>query len=312
MLVRIAANLYWLSRYVERADYVARLVQVAGHMSAVRPDAELGSEWRSALVAAGVEEAFSANHAFSEAAAIDYLAFDPENPSSIVSCIETARRNARAVRSAITSEMWEAINGTWLELSLRRHEARNSDDLIRFLDWVKERAGLFQGIYAGTMLRMDGFHFTRLGQFLERADNTARLLDVKYHVQLPSVNDVGGVIDHYQWLAILRVVAARRAYRVLFKGVVAPSHVAELLILRPEFPRSLRYCYEHLASHLDQIQGQDANRSAEAKRLANQLHVQLRYARIDSIMSGGLHEFLSDVVERNDVLGREIARAHLF
>lgn len=312
MLVRIAQNLFWLSRYVERADYVARLLQVAGHMSAVRPDAELGSEWRSALVAAGVEAAFSAEREFSEAAVIDYLAFEPSNPSSIVSCIETARRNARAVRTALTTEMWEAINGTWLELPVKRHSARSSDDMIRFLDWVKERAGLFQGIYANTMLRMDGFHFTRLGQFLERADNTARLLDVKYHVQLPSVNDVGGVIDHYQWLAILRVVAARRAYRVLFKGVVEPRHVAELLVLRPEFPRSLRYCYEHLASHLDQISGQDPQRSAEAKRLANALHVQLRYARIEQIMQDGLHEFLSEVIDRTEGLGREIARAHLF
>jgi uncharacterized alpha-E superfamily protein len=312
MLVRIAQSLYWLSRYVERADYVARLLQVAGHMSAVRPDAELGSEWRSALVAAGVDEAFNDTHEFSEAAVIDYLAFDLENPSSIVSCIETARRNARAARTALTTEMWEAINGTWLDLSMRRHAARSSDDLIRFLDWVKERAGLFQGIYAGTMLRMDGFHFTRLGQFIERADNTARLLDVKYHVQLPSVQDVGGVIDHYQWLAVLRVVAARRAYRVLFKGVVEPSHVAELLILRPEFPRSLRYCFEHLAMHLDHIKGQDAQRAAEPKRLVNALDTQLRYARIENIMAGGLHEFLSDIVERNDVLGREIASAYLF
>lgn len=312
MLVRIAEHLFWLSRYVERADYLARLLQVAGHMSAVRPDAGQGSEWRSALVAAGVEQAFFAEREFSEAAVIDYLAFEPGNPSSIVSCIETARRNARAVRTALTTEMWEAINGTWLDLSLRRHAARSSDDLIRFLDWVKERAGLFQGIYANTMLRMDGFHFTRLGQFLERADNTARLLDVKYHVTLPSATDVGGLIDHYQWLAVLRVVAARRAYRVLFKGVVSPAQVAELLILRPEFPRSLRYSYEHLTYHLDQITGQDPQRAAEAKRLANALHVQLRYARIDQIMASGLHEFLSDVVSRTDVLGREIARAHLF
>ncbi len=312
MLARIAEGLFWLSRYVERADYVARLLQVAGHMSAVRPDAELGSEWRSALVAAGVDEAFHADKEYSEAAVIEYLAFDRSNPSSIISCIETARRNARAVRTALTNEMWESINGTWLELSMRRHAARDSDDLIRFLDWVKERAGLFQGVYANTMLRRDGFHFSRLGQFLERADNTARLLDVKYHVELPSVNDVGGVIDHYQWLAVLRVLAARRAYRVLFKGVVEPHLVAELLILRPEFPRSLRFCYEHLCTHLDQISGQDAQRSAESKRMANAMDVQLRYARVEQIMASGLHEFLSDFVDRTEVLGGEIARAHLF
>jgi len=311
MLARIADGLHWLSRYVERADYVARLLQVAGHMSAVRPDAELGSEWQSALVAAGVAPAFSARHSFSEAAVIDYLAFDPENPSSIISCIETARRNARATRTAITTETWEAINGTWLELPSRRAASRSSDELIRFLDWVKERTGLFQGVYANTMLRMDGFHFCRLGQFIERADNTARLLDVKYHVALPSVKDVGGVIDYYQWLAILRVVAARRAYRVLFKGAVEPRHVAELLILRPEFPRSLRYCFEHLASHLAQIKGQDPARSAEAKRQANALEAELAGLSIETIMAGGLHEFLSEMVGRTDVLGREIGKALL-
>ncbi len=312
MLVRIAENLHWLTRYIERADYVARLLQVAGHMSAVRPDAELGSEWRSALVAAGVEPAFNKKHEFSEAAVVNYLAFDTDNPSSIVSCIETARRNARAARTNMTTEMWEAINGTWLELPGRRHSARSSDDLIQFLDWIKERAGLYHGVYANTMLRRDSFHFCRLGQFIERADNTARLLDVKYHVELPSVKDVGGVIDHYQWLAILRVVAARRAYRVLFKGTVEPARVAELLILRPEFPRSLRFCYEQVASHLNQITGQDPERSREAKQLAADIDTELSAARIEDIMASGLHEFLSAMIVRNEQLGVEIARAHLF
>lgn len=312
MLARIAENLFWLSRYVERADYVARLLQVAGHMSAVRPDAELGSEWRSALVAAGVEKDFFADHEFSEQAVVDYLAFERSNPSSIISCIETARRNARSARTALTAEMWEAINGTWLELPERRKQVSGQDEMIQFLDWVKERAGLFQGVYANTQLRMDGYQFTRLGQYLERADNTARLLDVKYHVELPSVNDVGGVIDHYQWLAILRVVAARRAYRVLFKGVVAPRHVAELLILRPEFPRSLRYCYDHIVATLDQITSQDPGLSSKAKLMANGMGVELRYANVDDIMQSGLHEFLSEVIVKTDTLGGEIAKAHLF
>lgn len=311
MLARIASHLFWLSRYMERAGYVARLLQVGEQMSALRPSQTAASEWESALVASGAHETFFPERELSEAAVIDYLAFDPEHPSSIVSCIDTARRNARAARSALTSEMWEAVNGSWMELRQFRRGAE-SDELLGFLEWVKGRVGLFQGVYANTMLRMDGFHFARIGQFLERADNSARLLDVKYHVRLPQVEDVGGVLDYYQWLAILRVVAARRAYRVLFQGRVQPRQIAELLILRAEFPRSLRYCYQRICEHLDAVEGQDPQRAAGAKRAAHGLHVQLRYTDIEPIMQGGLHEYLSDVIERTADLGERIARAHLF
>lgn len=311
MLARIAENLFWLSRYMERADYLARLLQVAGHMSAVRPDSGSDSEWESAIVAAGAKDSFLADRTANEAGVVDYLAFDQQNPSSILSCIETARRNARAVRTALTHEMWEAVNGTWLEMRNFKRDLQQ-DQLIEFLEWVKARVGLFQGVYANTMLRMDGFHFARLGQFLERADNTARLLDVKYHVRLPRVEDVGGVVDYYQWLAILRVLAARRAYRVLFQGKVQPAQVAELLILRPEFPRSLLFCYQRITEHLDRIEGQDPKRVAEAKQAAHGLHVQLRYGSVEAVMEQGLHEYLSDIVDRTSELGAEITRAHLF
>ncbi len=311
MLARIASNLYWLSRYMERADYLARLLHVAGQMSSLRPHDSGSSEWTSAIVAAGARDKFFPDHEVSEAGVIDYLAFDPDNPSSIVSCIETARRNARAARSALTSEMWEAVNGSWLELRQFKRGGE-ADETLAFLDWVKGRAGLFQGVYANTMLRMDGFHFARLGQFVERADNTARLLDVKYHVELPQVEDVGGVLDYYQWLAILRVFAARRAYRVLFQGKVQPWHVAELLVLRPEFPRSLCYCYQRIGEHLDGITDFDPQRAAAAKRAAHGMRVQLQYASIEPIMHDGLHEYLSNVVERTTDLGEAIGRAYLF
>lgn len=311
MLARIAENLFWLSRYMERADYLARLLQAAGHMSAVRPDRDSVSEWESAIVAAGAKDSFFERATASEEAVVHHLAFDPENASSIVSCIETARRNARAVRTALNTEAWEAVNGTWLELQ-QLPGVLSPDERIRFLDWVKARVGLFQGVFANTTLRMDSFHFFRIGQFLERADNTARLLDVKYHVRLPRVEDVGGVIDYYQWLAVLRVVAARRAYRVLFKGQVQPAQVAELLVLRPEFPRSLRFSYQRIAEHLDLIEDQDPARVGEAKRLAHGLLVRLKYSSIDEVIAGGLHEFLSDIVDRTAELGGAIARAHHF
>ncbi len=313
MLARTAESLYWLARYVERADYVARLLQGAGHMSAVRVDAERSSEWESALVASGCHHDYFASRDTANAeGVIAYLAFDQNNPSSIVSCIGTARRNARTVRTALTADMWDAVNSTWLELREFDFAAMDDDRLTAFLDWVKARAGLFHGVYASTMLRADGFHFARLGQFIERADNTSRLLDVKYHVKLPSAEDVGGVVDYYQWLAILRVLAARRAYRVLFKTSVAPIHVAELLILRPEFPRSLVFCYEQITSQLDQIQGHDPKRSAEGKRLAHSMYAQLRFGRMDHIFKSGLHEYLTDVIVRNDELTREIAQGYFF
>jgi len=208
--------------------------------------------------------------------------------------------------------MWEAVNSTWQELSEFMTGSMNADRLAVFLEWVKSRVGLFYGVTSNAMLRRDAFRFLRTGQFLERADNTARLLDVKYHVRLPSISDVGGVIDYYQWVAILRVVGARRAYRVLFKGHVEPARVAELLIQRSEFPRSLAFCYQQITGHLDAIQSQNAQRAAEAKRLAHVLYADLRFARVEHIIAGGLHEYLTDMIERTDALGAQIAEGHLF
>lgn len=312
MLARTAGDLFWLARYMERADYVARLLQVAGHMNAVRVDKNLTSEWESAIVAAGCEETYPPGQAQDEASVIHFLAFDRNNPSSIVNCIEIARRNARSVRTNLTTEMWEAVNVTSQELAGFTGAPLNADRLSDFLEWVKTRIGLFHGVCSNGMLRRDSFHFIRTGQFLERADNTARLLDVKYHVRLPNVSDVGGLVDYYQWLAILRVVGARRAYRVLFKTQVEPLHVAELLISRREFPRSLAFCYEQITQHLDGIRAQDPKMSTEARRQAHSLFTNLRFARMEKVLRDGLHEYLTDVVDRTEALGTEIAKGHLF
>jgi len=313
MLARTAENLFWLSRYMERADYVARLLQVTGQMNAVRVDSDRNSEWESAIVAAGGSDSYYARQTEAdEPSVIQFLAFDADNPSSIVNCIEIARRNARAVRTALTADMWEAVNTTWQELSTYRNTPMTEDLLSEFLEWVKSRVGLFHGVCSNAMLRRDGFHFVRVGQYLERADNTARLLDVKYHVRLPSVSDVGGVIDYYQWLAILRVVGARRAYRVMFKGPVEPAHVAELLIMRGEFPRSLAFCYNQITQHLDLIEDQDPQRAAEAKRQAHAIYTNLRYGQIDDVINNGLHEYLTDLIVRTEALGSQISEGHLF
>ena len=313
MLARTAGDLFWLARYMERADYVARLLQVAGHMNAVRVDTNRSSEWESAIVASGCRESFNAaGDTPDEESVIRFLAFERDNPSSIVNCIETARRNARSVRTSLTTEMWEAVNQTSIELTDFIQTPLDADRLAEFLDWVKARVGLFHGVCSNGMLRRDSFCFIRTGQFLERADNTARLLDVKYHVQLPEVSDVGGVVDYYQWLAILRVVGARRAYRVLFKGRVQPAHVAELLISRGVFPRSLAFCYEQITQHLDAIQAQDPQLASDAKRHAHAMYAHLRFANIDTVIEDGLHEYLTDVIDRTRDLGAEIAKGHLF
>ncbi|WP_339828511.1 alpha-E domain-containing protein [uncultured Arenimonas sp.] len=313
MLARTAGDLFWLARYMERADYVARLLQVAGHMNAVRVDTNRSSEWESAIVASGCRESFNAaGDTPDEESVIRFLAFERGNPSSIVNCIETARRNARSVRTSLTTEMWEAVNQTSIELADFTQAPLDADGLAEFLDWVKARVSLFHGVCSNGMLRRDSFCFIRTGQFLERADNTARLLDVKYHVQLPDVSDVGGVVDYYQWLAILRVVGARRAYRVLFKGRVQPAHVAELLISRDVFPRSLAFCYEQITQHLDGIKAQDPKLASDAKRHAHAMYAHLRFANIDTVIEDGLHEYLTDVIDRTRDLGAEIAKGHLF
>ncbi|MCU0869523.1 MAG: alpha-E domain-containing protein, partial [Burkholderiales bacterium] len=244
MLSRTANNLYWMARFVERAENTARMLDVAYRMSLVPKDARLADqEWYAPLNITGALYPFSGRHSTVNAAGVlHYMVLDPDNPSSIWSCAKAARENARAVRGSITSEMWEVINGTWLELQRITEDRVRSERVLEFFEWVKERSHLFRGVTVGTLLREEAFHFNRLGTFLERADNTARILDVKYHVLLPSVEDVGGAEDYYQWAAVLRSVSAFESYRKVYRDVITPLRVAELLILRENMPRSLHLC----------------------------------------------------------------------
>lgn len=313
MLARTAENLYWLARYIERTDYVSRLLQVAGRVGETHfgQDDAAGSEWHSTIVAAGCESSFYAKHdVATEAHVTRFLIADLDNPSSILSCLETARRNARTVRTAFTADMWDAVNGTWL--GLRAFDLANlpRSQVPAFLDWTKERAGLFQGAYTNSMLRQDAFYFTRLGSMLERADNTARILDVKYHILLPRPDDVGGVLDYYQWAALLRVVSALRAYHAIYPGRIQADRVAELLVLKPELPRSLVYCFQHVSRTLELIS--DGPKQSQAHRVVGSLYAEMRYARTEDIFAQGLHEFLTDVIERTESLGEKIAEAYSF
>ena len=311
MLSRTADNLYWLARYVERAENIARIITVGHRMASMA--GSLGSpsnEWRSTLIAAGCEPGFFAKYpeAASESV-IDYLVRDPDNSSSILSCFETARRNARAVRTALTVDMWDALNETWL--AARGSRAYDPARLSDFLDWVKERSLLFTGAYANTMLRNDAYFFTRLGTFLERADNTARILDVKYHVLLPREEGVGGALDYYQWQAILRSVSALRSYHWVYQERLQPWRIAELLILRPEMPRSLVSCMEQVTRFLDLLAGAYGGKRGECHRLAGEMHARLRYGQIGQIMGAGLHEFLTEFVDRSVLLGDAIGKLYL-
>lgn len=305
MLSRSAEDLYWMARYIERAENTARTLDVSNRM-AVLPTA-LGStslQWRPALEIGPDPTAFYDRYGeASPKNVIVYMALDPDNPSSIWSCLRAARENARAERSAISGEMWESLNSTWLEIKNLDFAGLETWGYRKFFDWIKERSHLFRGVTFGTLLQDDGFHFVRLGTFLERADNTARILDVKYHVLLPRPEDVGGAIDYYQWGALLRSVSAFSSYRRVYRDSITPKRVAELLILNAQMPRSLLASHDMIATTLDALAG---GRRLECRRLAGEIHATLEYGRIDQIFARGLHEFLDAFVLSNNHLGEQI------
>ncbi len=313
MLSRTADSLFWLARYLERADNTARIVDAASRLAAT-PDSYAGgsNEWESALAAAGALGAFVATGRQPDRdTAIDFLAFSADNPSSIKSCLQTARHNARAERAALTTDMWQAINTGWLDL--RRFDGARMDrqTLNRFLDAVKEACLRFDGSAYRTMLRSDNFFFLKLGVYLERADSTARILDVKYHLLLPEGARVGGGLDYYQWASILRSVSSVTAYRWVYHDSLRPWHIADLLILNEKMPRSLANCYDNLADTLDDL-SQAYGTQGPAQRVARSVFSRLRNTEISEIFQKhGLHEFLTDFIKDNGRLGTAIRDQYL-
>ena len=305
MLGRTANQLFWMARYIERAENMARLIDVANRMSLLDiPDQAHESVWASTLEVAGYPEDFvTFGGQISGSSVVLFLAFDGEFPSSILASIQAARENARALRASVTSEMWESINTTWLEL--RDYDAKTlfNGGVREFCDWVKERTLSFRGVTDATMLRDESYAFLDLGLAIERADNTARLLDSKYHVLLPSNEHVGGSVDYYQWGAVLRSLSAFRAYHKVYSDVIRPDRVAELLLLRRDMPRSLMACFERITVQLDTLcQG----RPRECQRIAGEIHAGLRFARIEDVFRQGLHEFLLRFIERTGELSMQI------
>jgi uncharacterized alpha-E superfamily protein len=312
MLSRTADNLYWLSRYVERAEYLARILEATQRLTAM-PLAYSGgtNEWETAVSTAGCTGAFFA--AFDEAneeTVTEFLAFSGTNPSSIRNCFEVARNNARAVRTALTMEMWDAINGTWLELQKVGAGPASREQLAQFLRWVQESSLRFDGSAYRTMLRNDAYWFSRLGVFMERADNTARILDVKYHLLLPPQQHVGGPLDYFQWAAILRSVSALTSYHWVYRESLKPWLVADLLMLNEQMPRSLASCYQHLVEHLDNI-ARIYGRQGQSQRHARSIRTRLQNSRMEEIFQRGLHEFIGDFISDNNRLGALITEQYL-
>jgi uncharacterized alpha-E superfamily protein len=310
MLSRVASQLYWMARHIERAENTARTLDVTHRMSLlpyrVMKQGESWAEpWAVPLVTNGLVVAYYKRHPgpLDPANVLRFMVFDPQNPSSIYCCLQSAREAARSVRDAITSEMYEDLNAAWLELRVSTEDVMTGEGISEFFERVKMRSHQFRGVTFGTMLRDEGYRFIRLGGFLERADNTARILDVKYHVLLPSVADVGGAVDYYQWSALLRSVSAFESYRRIYRDVITPLRVAELLILREDVPRSLHYCMNEITGILDELGERGYN---EPRRLAGELHAKLHYGRVEEVISLGLHEYLMSFLSGINRLGDEI------
>ena len=314
MLCRTANELYWMARHIERAENTARLLDVTYRMSllpyeAIEPGLAWAEPWAVPLITSGLATAFYER--FQQLSAENVLRFmilDSSNTSSIYCCLRTARESARSVRGAITSEMYEDLNSAWLEMRGYDYDRIQATGVSEFLDWVKMRSHLFRGVTFGTMLRDEAYHFNRLGTHIERADNTARIMDVKYYTLLPSAADVGGAVDYYQWSALLRSVSGFESYRKIYSDVITPRRVTELLILRDDMPRSLHSCINFIHETVETLG--DA-RSRELERESGQLHAQLHYGRTQDIIDQGMHEYLMEFLDRISVLGEEINRSFL-
>ncbi len=314
MLSRTADHLFWMSRYTERAENTARMLDV-NYQSSLLPQSQAMAQagWEGLISISELLPAYTKVHGDIKAREVmDFMVKDESNPSSILSCLSSARENARAVRGTLTTEVWETENTTWLEVRRMIKAGDFESDPSRFFEWVKFRSHLSRGVTVGTMLMDEALYFMRLGTFLERADNTARLVDVKFHtVQsdfFGAASDEDQEYDFYHWSAILRSVSGFEVYRKVYRDVIKPERVAELLILRPDMPRSLHASLNAVVSNLALV-ATDLN--SETNRRAGKLAAELRYGRIDEILATGLHAYLTQFLDRINDLGAQISREYL-
>ena len=370
MLSRTADHLFWMARYVERAENTARMLDVTLSTSLLPQSVQQAERgWRAMLGISELQPAFDAVHSTIGASEVlDFMVRDPGNPSSIYACLHAARENARAVRGSLTTDVWETHNSTWLQLQSELRDGVLQRDPKQFFEWVKFRSHLSRGVTIGTMLKDEAYYFTRLGTFLERADNTARILDVKFHdlgddpvpaaaslpaaasprvqvqgqgqaqVQVqeqgagpgpaaaaapaagpaePALDGAAGAVDaarapqyldYYYWAAVLRSVSAFEIYRRVYRDVITPLRVAELLILRRDMPRSLAASIDEVCVNLDHVEN---HRSGETARRAGLLRAELQYGRVDDLLARGMHAFLMGFLERINDIGQRISHDFL-
>ncbi|MBW8846266.1 MAG: alpha-E domain-containing protein [Burkholderiales bacterium] len=310
MLSRTADHLFWLSRYIERAENTARMLDIA-YQTSLQPQSaeEAEQSWRSLVSISELNSLYGTKYStINSRSVMEFMVADEDNLSSIFNCLRAARENARAVRGALTTEVWETMNQTWLEFRRLLREGALTRDPSALFEWVKYRSHLSRGVTVGTMLQDEAFHFIRIGSFLERADNTARLIDVKFYRHDGTGTERDAARDFYYWSAVLRSVSGFEIYRKVYSNVIQPDKVAELLILRPDMPRSLSHCVTRMLANLKRV----ANpQSGETLRRVGRLEAELSFGRIDEILTTGLHPFLDGFLAEVADLGAGISRDFL-
>lgn len=316
MLSRVADSLLWMSRYIERADNTARLLDVNLHILTDFQDlndSRLVEHWEPIIRSTGDYSLFHELYGVADSySATDFLTFNRSNPNSILSCLFAARQNARMIRDQISTEMWEAINENYLFLL-----SSNASDVWKkgpyeFYQSIKDFSHLFQGLTDSTFVHEDGFHFIEIGKYLERGDKTSRILDIKYHILLPRVRDVGGVVDTAQWTAVLRSCSAFEAYHRMFMSNVTADRVTEFLILSESFPRSVRFCSKMIDTELHFLSKTQTGRYTNvAERVSGKLYYDLTFETTADIFSTGLHEYLDYLQVRFNRLGEAIYESYI-
>lgn len=309
MLGRSAWGIFWMARYLERAENTARLLDAGFRMALTRGNMVASDEWRSVLVTLGMDEGYTGD--MSGPAITNWLLRGAGNAGSVLSMMEAARTNARMVRTAITREVWEVTNESWMQLQSMLAKPVKEADLGHVLDVIRRQATSVRGAMEGTMLRNDIFNFARIGTHLERADNTARILDVKYHVLLPSAAWVGSRLDNAQWEMVLRSVAGERAFRWLHAGAMDPKGIAQFLILDGRFPRSLTYCLRKLTSNMEWL-CRDYHQETAAYLMQKEASEKLSRTSITDIFEHGLHEFITEFLATNRLVADAIASDYRF
>ncbi|NNE51718.1 MAG: alpha-E domain-containing protein [Sulfitobacter sp.] len=311
MLGKTAGGLYWMFRGLERAENTARLIE-AGFRIALTRSTDPASDWRSVIVTSAQQAAFEAKYdAYTSQNVSNFLLREPSNPSSVLSVIKTARDNARLVRTALTTEVWVAVNETWMVLTDLLKETVPDPELPQALEAIRQQSALVRGALYGTMLRNDVYNFCRLGTFIERADSTARIIDVKYHALLPSPSYVGSKLDNVQWEMVLRSVSAHRSFRHAVQDDYNASNITEFLILDPRFPRSLAFCAKRITENLSELRNEYGGES-ESLDAALAFHARIKDRDINSIFEEGLHEYISQAILDIAAIGTRIEAQYRF